>query len=212
MDELAAGLGLDPFEIRRRNMIRSGDWIESVWNDPSDVDFGSYGLDQCMDLVEEALTSGRGAAKPDENEWVEGTGIALAMLESGPPTEHRSGAQMRLLPDGCYHLAVGSTEMGNGSITSHLQIAAEVLGSRAERLAIVNADTDLAPYDTGTFASTGTVVAGQAVALTAAALRNNILEFASRHTCMPRTDCRLKTRLWSARPIDRSRRVASCGF
>jgi putative selenate reductase molybdopterin-binding subunit len=192
MDELATALGLDPFEIRRRNMIRSGDWIESVWGDPSDVDFGSYGLDQCMDLVEEALASGRGAAKPDGSEWVEGTGIALAMLESGPPTEHRSGAQMRLLPDGRYHLAVGSTEMGNGSITSHRQIAAEVLGSRAERIAIVNADTDLAPYDTGTFASTGTVVAGQAVALTAAALRDNILEYASRHTCMPMIDCCLE--------------------
>src|ERR1700731_714356 len=112
VDELATALGLDPFEIRRRNMIRPGDWIESVWNAPSDVDFGSYGLDQCMDLVEEALASGRGAAKPDGSEWVEGTGIALAMLESGPPTEHRSGAQIRLLPGGGYHLAGGSTEMG----------------------------------------------------------------------------------------------------
>jgi CO/xanthine dehydrogenase Mo-binding subunit len=183
---------LDPFEIRRRNMIGPADWIESVWGDPSDVDFGSYGLDQCMDLVEEALVSGRGAAKPEGSEWAEGTGIAFAMLESGPPTEHRSSAQMRLLPDGSYHLAVGSTEMGNGSITSHRQIAAEVLGSRAQRIAIVNADTDLAPYDTGTFASTGTVVAGQAVALTAAALRDNILDYASRHTCMPMTDCRLE--------------------
>ncbi len=47
---------------------------------------------------------------------------------------------------------------------------------------IINADTDLTPYDTGTFASTGTVVAGQAVALAAAALRDNILGFAARHT------------------------------
>jgi CO/xanthine dehydrogenase Mo-binding subunit len=55
----------------------------------------------------------------------------------------------------------------------------------------INADTDLAPYDTGTFASTGTVVAGQAVALTAAALRDNLLDFASRHTGVDRDDCRL---------------------
>ena len=85
-----------------------------------------------------------------------------------------------MLPDGSYHLAVGSTEMGNGSVTSHRQIAASVLGARADSIAIINADTDLTPYDTGTFASTGTVVAGQAVALTAAALRDNILDFASR--------------------------------
>ena len=97
MDELARKLGMDPFAIRRKNMIRPGDWIESVWDDPSDVDFGSYGLDQCMDLVERALASGRGVPKPEGEDWLEGTGIALAMLECGPPTEHRSGAEMRLL-------------------------------------------------------------------------------------------------------------------
>src|SRR3989442_15772911 len=132
-----------------------------------------------------------GPARSRGEDWVEGTGIALAMLESGPPTEHRSGAQMALLPDGTYHLAVGSTEMGNGSVTSHRQIAASILGARASSIAIINADTDLTPYDTGTFASTGTVVAGQAVALTATALRDNILDFASRHTGVARAACRL---------------------
>jgi putative selenate reductase molybdopterin-binding subunit len=115
----------------------------------------------------------------------------MAVLESGPPTEHRSGAQMTLLPDGTYHLAVGSTEMGNGSVTSHRQIAASVLGARADCVTIVNADTDAAPYDTGTFASTGTVVAGQAVALAAAALCDNILEFASRHAGAASAACHL---------------------
>jgi CO/xanthine dehydrogenase Mo-binding subunit len=191
MDELARLLDMDPFEIRRKNMVQPGDWIESVWKDPSDVDFGSYGLDQCLDLVEEALAAGRGLPKPAGDEWAEGTGIALAMLESGPPTEHRSGAVMTLLPDGTYHLAVGSTEMGNGSVTSHRQIAASILDARAGNVAIINADTDLTPYDTGTFASTGTVVAGQAVALTAAALRTNILDFASRRAGVSPDACRL---------------------
>ena len=191
IDELARLVGLDPFAMRRKNMVRPDDWIESVWKDPSDVGFGSYGLDQCLDLVEGALSKGGGSPKPAGDDWAEGTGIALAMLDCGPPTEHRSGAQMTLLPDGTYHLAVGSTEMGNGSVTSHRQIAASVLGARAGSIDIINADTDLAPYDTGTFASTGTVVAGQAVALTAAALRDNILDFASRHTGADRADCRL---------------------
>ncbi|MGZ8401097.1 MAG: molybdopterin-dependent oxidoreductase, partial [Methyloceanibacter sp.] len=87
IDELASLLGLDPFAIRRKNMIRPGDWIESVWKDPSDVDFGSYGLDQCLDLLEQALAKGGGLPKPDGEEWAEGTGIALAVLESGPATE-----------------------------------------------------------------------------------------------------------------------------
>src|SRR5260370_31592918 len=183
---------MDPFAIRRQNRIRPDDGMESVWKDPSDVGFGSYGLDQCLDLVETALASGRGASKPDGDEWAEGTGVGLAMLDCGPPTEHRSGAVMILLPDGRYHLAVGSTEMGNGSVTSHRQMAASVVGARADSIDIINADTDLTPYDTGTFASTGTVVAGKAVALTAAALRDNILEYAGQHTRTPAPQCRLE--------------------
>ena len=182
MDEMARALGMDAYAIRRKNMIRPADRIESVWSDPSDVGFGSYGLDQCIDLVEAALADGTGLAKPEGDEWAEGTGFALAMLECGPPTEHRSGVEMALMPDGRFHLAVGSTEMGNGSVTSHMQIAASHLGGRLADIDIINADTDRTPYDTGTFASTGTVVAGQAVGLAAAALRANILEFAGRHT------------------------------
>jgi putative selenate reductase molybdopterin-binding subunit len=163
-------------------MIQPTDWIQSVWKDPTDVGFGSYGLDQCLDLVETAMEAGDGLDKPVGEEWLEGTGIALAMLDCGPPTEHRSGAVMSLLPDGHYHLAVGSTEMGNGSVTSHRQLAASVLGAPANSVTIINADTDLTPYDTGTFASTGTVVAGQAVTLTAVALRDNILDYAGQHT------------------------------
>jgi CO/xanthine dehydrogenase Mo-binding subunit/aerobic-type carbon monoxide dehydrogenase small subunit (CoxS/CutS family) len=192
IDDLAKLLKIDPAEIRRKNMIRPTDWVESVWKDPSDASFGSYGLDQCMDIVESAMAKGGGAPKPEGDEWAEGSGIGLSMLECGPPTEHRSGAQMTLRSDGTYHLAVGSTEMGNGSVTSHRQIAASLLGARAEAIDIINADTDLCPYDTGTFASTGTVVAGQAVELTAKALRDNIIEFASRHAGVDPTNCRVE--------------------
>jgi CO/xanthine dehydrogenase Mo-binding subunit len=192
IDDLARRLGIDPFAMRRKNMVRATDWIESVWHDPSDVGFGSYGLDQCLDLLEAALASGRGSRCPDGEHWAAGTGVASAMLECGPPTEHRSGATMKLLSDGRYHLAIGSTEMGNGSVTSHRQIAASVLGAPVNHISIVNADTDLTPFDTGTFGSTGTVVAGQAVALTASALRDNILEFASLHTGTERSACRLE--------------------
>ncbi len=91
IDEMAKLLGLDPFAIRRKNMVKPDDWIESVWNDPSDVGFGSYGLDQCLDLVEKSLARGGGSPKPEGDEWLEGTGIAMAILDCGPPTEHRAG-------------------------------------------------------------------------------------------------------------------------
>lgn len=192
IEDVATQLGIESFEIRRLNMVRPTDRIESVWDDPTDVKFGSYGLDQCLDLVEDALASGRGQSKPEGADWTEGKGIALSMLEGGPPTEHRSGAVMSLLADGTFHLAVGSTEMGNGSATSHRQIAATILGTRVDSIALINGDTDVTPYDTGTFASTGTVVAGQAVALTASALRDNILELSGRHFGCNGADCQMQ--------------------
>ncbi|MFC7478134.1 molybdopterin-dependent oxidoreductase [Dankookia sp. GCM10030260] len=182
MDELALELGIDPFALRRMNMIGPEDWIESVWKDVSDVGFGSYGLDQCLNMVERKLADGSGLPAPEGADWAIGTGFAMAMLECGPPTEHRSGVEMALLPDGRFHLAVGSTEMGNGSVTAHGQIAAAQLGACMADITLINADTDRTPYDTGTFASTGTVVAGQAVNLAAQGLRENILGFAARHT------------------------------
>jgi CO/xanthine dehydrogenase Mo-binding subunit len=82
--------------------------------------------------------------------------------------------------------------MGNGSTTSHRQIAASVLGTRASNIAIINGDTDKTPYDTGTFASTGTVVAGQAVEKTALALRDVLIAFSARHFGCEPADCRLQ--------------------
>jgi len=191
IDDLARKLGIDPLAMRRKNVVRPGDNIESIWKEPSDASFGSYGIDECLDIVERELAKGNGVEKPAGEDWATGTGVALAMLECGPPTEHRSAAEMRLQADGSYHLAVGSCEMGNGIATAHRQIAASIVGVRARDIHVVIADTDRTPYDTGTFASTGTVVAGKAVHLTAEAMREDILDFASRHTGADRANCRL---------------------
>ena len=191
IDDLARKLDIDPMTMRRKNVVRPGDNIESIWKEPSDASFGSYGVDECLDIVERELAKGNGVEKPAGDDWAAGTGVALAMLECGPPTEHRSAAEMRLQADGSYHLAVGSCEMGNGIATAHQQIAASIVGVRARDIHVVIADTDRTPYDTGTFASTGTVVAGKAVHLTAEAMREDILDFASRHTGADRANCRL---------------------
>ena len=191
IDDLARKLDIDPMTMRRKNVVRPGDNIESIWKEPSDASFGSYGIDECLDTVERELAKGNGVEKPAGEDWAAGTGVALAMLECGPPTEHRSAAEMRLQADGGYHLAVGSCEMGNGIATAHQQIAASIVGVRARDIHVVIADTDRTPYDTGTFASTGTVVAGKAVHLTAEAMREDILDFASRHTGADRANCRL---------------------
>jgi CO/xanthine dehydrogenase Mo-binding subunit/aerobic-type carbon monoxide dehydrogenase small subunit (CoxS/CutS family) len=192
MDELAKQIGLSPGEMRRRNMIRPGDALHSIWPGPPETEIGSYGLDQCLDFVEHALASGRGLAKPHGDEWLEGQGLAIHAQESAPPTEHRSEADICLRADGTYHLAIGATEFGNGSINSHRQIAASVLQTSAGRVDIINADTDRAPYDTGTFASVGTSIGGLAVQRAAEALRQSLIEDASRFASVPLDQCDLR--------------------
>ena len=179
VDELGRMLGIDPFTIRRMNMARAGDALHSIWPGAHDAENSSYGLDQCLDFVEGALKSGRGDKKPEGSEWAEGLGVAIHAQDCAPPTEHRSEAHISLQEDGTFHLASGLSEFGNGSINSLRQIAAQVLGARAESVHIVVADTDKTPYMTGTFASTGTSVGGLAVERAAEALRDHIIEVAA---------------------------------
>lgn len=191
IDELARKLGIDPVAFRRKNMIREHDTLLSVWSGPSDISIGSYGLAECVDVTEEALASGRGKPKPDGAEWLEGKGLAICMLDCGPPTEHRSEARIDLLPTGDYLLAIGSAEFGNGTITTHLQIAATVLGCGVNRIRIINADTDKAPYDTGTYASTGTIIGGAAVQSSANVLKEQLVVLASRYSGVPAEACKI---------------------
>ena len=191
MDELARALDLDPFEFRRRNAVRPGDPMVSMSDEPEDVEYGSYGLDQCLDLVEDALARGNGVAAPEGEDWLVGQGTALAMHDTAPPTEHRSEARLSVGEDGNYHLAVGTAEFGNGTTTLHAQVVASLLGTTMSRVRMVQSDTDRTGYDTGAFASTGTTVAGNAVRLAAEALRERILDFASEHSGASRDACRL---------------------
>lgn len=191
MDELARALDLDPFEFRRRNAVRPGDPMISVSDEPEDTEYGSYGLDQCFDLVRDALARGNGVAAPKGDDWLAGQGIAMAMHDTAPPTEHRSEARLSVGADGNYHLAVGTAEFGNGTTTLHGQVVASLLETTMSRVRMVQADTDRTGYDTGAFASTGTTVAGNAVRLAAEGLRERILDFTSAHFGASRDACRL---------------------
>ncbi len=115
-----------------------------------------------------------------------------------PPTEHRSGAEMRLLADGTYHLAVGSSEMGNGITTAHKQMAAAVLGVRATDIAIINADTDRTPYDTAHSPARARSWPARRSILLRRRCAYDILAFASRHTEWIRCNVAWRTMRWSA--------------
>ncbi len=193
IDALARGLGIDPFAFRRRNMVRPGDRLASPHGTLDDIEFGSYGLDQCLDLVEAALAAdpGDAAPAPAGAEWCVGQGVAMAMLATSPPFGHRAESRLFLAADGGFDLLVGSAEFGNGTSTTHCAVAAEVLGTTPARIRLQRSDTDLVGHDTGAFGSTGTMVAARATETAALALRERILDAASALSGCPLDECRL---------------------
>ncbi|WP_100483055.1 molybdopterin-dependent oxidoreductase [Mycobacteroides abscessus] len=196
LDELARNLGIDPFEFRRRNVIVPGDSFVSWEVEEDDLAFGSYGLDQCLDLAQDALA--RGAADPARNGsdlpagWKVGEGMAIAMIATVPPRGHVADARAELDARGRYRISVGSAEFGNGTTTVHAQFAAGVLGCAPDQVYIHQADTDAVGHDTGAFGSAGTTVAGLAVYRAAELLRDQIIRFAATKLAVPQSRCVLE--------------------
>ncbi|MFC6013598.1 molybdopterin-dependent oxidoreductase [Nocardia lasii] len=192
IDDLARALDIDPFEFRRRNVVIPGDRFTGHEVDESDLTFGSYGLDQCLDTAQRALRRGNGVTAPGPD-WCEGEGMAVAMIATVPPRGHHSDATARLLPDGSYELGVGTAEFGNGTTTVHTQLAATALATTAERIRVRQSDTDLVGHDTGAFGSTGTMVAGKASYAAALELHAMLLARAAKVSGHPERDCVLES-------------------
>jgi putative selenate reductase molybdopterin-binding subunit len=181
LDELAHRLGMDPFELRERNVVRPGDLVVAA-HEPEpgdDLGFGgSYGLDQCLDLARTAVRAGDDVPAPTGPHWRVGEGMAAAMIATVPPRGHRADAAVTLEPDGTYTVRVGTAEFGNGTSTVHTQLAATVLATEPDRVRLWQSDTDAVGHDTGAFGSAGSVVAGKAVHAAALALRELIARHA----------------------------------
>ncbi|WP_291049878.1 molybdopterin cofactor-binding domain-containing protein [Herbiconiux sp.] len=179
MDQLAIELGIDPFELRRINVVRPGEPLVAAHVEGDDLIFGSYGLDQCLDLTQSALQRGNGVAAPGGPEWSTGIGMAASMIATMPPRGHFSTVSVTLEADGTYLAGVGTSEFGNGTTTVHTQIAASVLGTTTDRVRIRQSDTDAAVFDTGAFGSAGTTVAGKALYSASLQLKAAILAAAA---------------------------------
>lgn len=190
MDELAHRLGIDPFAFRRLNVVRPGDPMVSSSEAVHDVEMGSYGLDQCLDLVETALVE----PSPQRlcGDWLVGRGMAAAMIDTIPPRGHVAQTRLRLTLEGGYELRTGTAEFGNGTTTVHAQIAATLLGARIGQVAIRQSDTEHVRHDTGAYGSTGTVVAGEATRKAAEALAGKIRTAAAARLGVDPSACRIE--------------------
>lgn len=172
MSALAAKLGVSELSFRHNNIIRPGDPMLSVEDEPEeDLVIGSYGLDQCLRLTEDALRRGQqrwrekeaaGGAEDWGDEWRFGDGHAVAMIATAPPRGHIAHVEIELGPAATYRLKVGTAEFGNGTSTVHAQLAASRLNTTTDRIRLVQSDSDVVEHDTGAFGSTGTTIAGRA--------------------------------------------------
>jgi putative selenate reductase molybdopterin-binding subunit len=192
IDELAKRLGISPFEIRRRNIVKPGDpMLSPPGSGHTDILYGSYGLDQCLDLVERAMQAAE--LKIDLSaDWLIGDGIALTMIDTVPPDGHFADSRISLREDGGFELTVGTAEFGNGTSTVHRQIAATALATTVDQIKLLQSDTAHGGHDTGAYGSTGTFVAGRATQAAAETLANELKRFASDLTGTNSGECTLE--------------------
>ncbi|MBR0826328.1 molybdopterin-dependent oxidoreductase [Bradyrhizobium manausense] len=174
IDELAKQLGISPFDIRRRNVVKPGDpMLTPPPSDYHDVEYGSYGLDQCLDLVERAMRADAPASDLS-SDWLIGEGIALTMIDTVPPAGHIADATIALCDDGSFELTVGTAEFGNGTTTVHRQIAASALATTVDNIRLRQSDTAHGGHDTGAYGSAGIFVAGKATQAAAESLAGEL--------------------------------------
>lgn len=168
LDIAARWLQLDPVELRLRNIVRPG--CKEPWQG---LDLGNARGRECLVRGADAFKwSQRLQSGQRRGRWRRGVGMAAATHINGcyPGFHEETTATLKLLPDGRVQLVCALHDLGCGADTTLAQIAGEVLGLRADEIAIVVADTDTCPYDLGTRASRMTYICGEAVRRAAVAL------------------------------------------
>lgn len=177
MDEMAVKLGLDPFAVRRTNLITEmGHVANDLW-------VNSYGLPECLDIVEKASgwkdRKGKLAAG-------KGLGMACSHYVSGASKpvnwtgEPHATINLKLDFDGTIVILTGASEIGQGSSTILVQCVAEVMGIDPGRVKIVAADSRVTPKDNGSYSSRVTYMVGNAAIDAANNLKGVLTEAAAR--------------------------------
>ena len=172
MDEIAAYLGIDPLQLRLRNLVHDGDSF-STGQSMHDIH-----LEEMLRSVAQQIGWATPVAEPAQPCVVRGRGLAATV--KGTITPSTSTASMKLNDDGSLNLLVGTTDIGQGSRTVLAQIAADALGVPFEAVEVAYPDTDVTPWDQTTSSSRSTAMMGGAVREAAASVRQQVLDIASR--------------------------------
>ena len=182
MDELAHKIGIDPLELRRKNMIHEGETSDVFRIMGEGTEGVAMTIESCK--LEECIARGKELIGWDPNRlvWdvapgkVRAMGMAIAMQGSGLPLIDMGSARIEFQDGGFFKLHIGATDLGTGSDTILAQIAAEELGVDVENIIVYSSDTDNTPFDVGAYASSTTYVSGSAVIKAARSLKKKLIE------------------------------------
>lgn len=199
MDLMADAIGMDRLEFRKKNYIRQGEG-SPVFKAMGE---GGEGIEQVMtscdmdSCIEEAVKAfdweGRKARMQNQSGKIRrGIGCVGLMQGSGIPHVDMAAATIKLNDDGSFNLTAGATDLGTGSDTVLAQIAAEVLGVKADDFNVYSSDTDLTPFDVGAYASSTTFISGNAARKAAEKVRDMIKEVAAQILGEKTEDLRLE--------------------
>lgn len=174
-DELAHKMGMDPVKFRELNMPMEGEALPGYPDVPIN---GSCTMDKCLARAKEMIGWDEKYPFRDMgNGKVRGVGIAMAMQGSSIAGIDVGGADIKLNEDGSYTLALGCSDMGTGCDTILAQMAADCLDTDMKNIVVFSVDTDISPYDSGSYASYTTYATGNAVIQACGELRKRIHAF-----------------------------------
>lgn len=185
VNELADKINMDPVTLREINMVKEGQVMPAYYGETNT----SCALDRCMARAKEMMGwNQKYPAKDMGNGKVRGVGVAMCMQGSGISGLDVGSATIKMNDDGFYTLSIGATDMGTGCDTILAQIAAEELDCPIDNIAVHGVDTDISPYDCGSYASSTTYVTGQAVVNACRKLKERIGQYEAEHPGMSLKD------------------------
>jgi len=159
INELAVKLNMDPVALREMNLTREGDVMHAYYGETAN----SCTLDHCLERTAEMIGwKEKYPCRVMPDGKIRGVGIAMAMQGSGISSVDTGSVSIKINDDGFYALTIGASDMGTGCDTILSQMAADCLDCSVDDIIVYGVDTDVSPYDSGSYASSTTYVTGMA--------------------------------------------------
>ena len=188
MEKAAAVLGLDPIDIRRRNLINNFPYTsatglvfdEASYRETLELAVRHIDVPAFRARQEEARTKGRylglGFATFSERTGYGSSAFAARGMDITPGWET---TELTVDPSGFIEVRIGASPHGQGLRTALAQIVADELGVEPQQIKVLHGDTDRSPYGWGTFASRSLVISGGATLIAARKVRAKLIKIAS---------------------------------